>query len=118
MLVIRREQMAALADAVRHKIAEPLAERVAQSRPAKTQEMGEASFRKLIALCMEKALLYGVDGERDIATLAEFMVDISPEFDGTPEYAWARNLLGESSLDSILKMELLHFRMTGRPRAV
>jgi hypothetical protein len=108
--------MLALGDAVRRNIAGRVAERVAQSRSAKIQELGDADFRKLIAVCMEKADLYGVEGERDLATLAEFMVDISPDFDGTPKYEWARSLLSDSSLDSSLKIELLHFRMTGLSR--
>jgi hypothetical protein len=108
--------MLVLAGAMRNNIAERVAECVAQTRPAKIQEVGNVSFRKLIALCMEKADLYGLEGERDLVTLAEFLVDISPEFDRTPEYAWARSLLSDSTLDSSFKMELLHFRMTGRPR--
>ena len=103
---------------MRGNLARRVAERVTLTRPAKIQELGDSDFRELIALCMGKSERYGIDGERDLATLAEFMLDISSNFDDMSKYAWTRTLLNDSSLDSNLKMELLHFRMTGLARPV
>ena len=83
MLTIRREQMAAFGDMMRGNLARRVAERVTLTRPAKIQELGDSDFRELIALCMGKSERYGIDGERDLATLAEFMLDISSNFEAT-----------------------------------
>ena len=115
MLVIRQEQMAALADAVRHKIAGPWRNASRKADRRKLRKWVRPVHHKLVR-CMEKALLYGVDGGG--------ILQPSPSswsmFSGVRQGPRSMRGLEAAAvgLDSILKMELLHFRMTGRPRAV
>jgi len=113
VLVIRPEQMKALAGSMNRVFAGRLAARLTRRLPESCVALGEDALNHLIEHSIEKGKRYGMT-ERDVAILAELMLQFPPDFDQSPEFSWTRSLLEQRGPESAGRMEVLYFRMTGQ----
>ncbi len=116
MLIIRREQMEVLGAYMRQSFEDRMVRHLAQSFPVQFKKLvpspgGEEGVRALIRRGIENAASYDITSERDVGRFIEVMVAVHPQFDALKELDWARQILGENSLMSRAKMDLIYQRL-------
>lgn len=106
MLIIRQEQMKALAHAARLKFIARGIEHVKQLLPERYRELGAERVRESVVRALEKAGRYGLTQEYDVLRLLNCMYVFGFDFDTDSRYIWAAEILNEQ-IESESKMNKL-----------
>ena len=114
MLVIRAAQMEILAEPMLRDFIDGLAVRLARKLPDRCRALGGEALKALIERSIKKGRRYGIVTEKDVAILAELMLELPADFEKTPEFAWTRPVLEQRGAESDGRMEVLYFRITGQ----
>ncbi|MEK7406564.1 MAG: hypothetical protein AAB225_15790 [Acidobacteriota bacterium] len=107
MLIIRKAQMEALERTELRKFEERVYQSLQRHWPAGVAARGEASVRASIRHGIERARTYGLTSEREIFTYINLMYCHADDFDRSPEYPWAAEILADPKLEPGAKVERL-----------
>lgn len=122
MLVIRREQMAALLAPHTRRLALDLAVRLARRFPERFPEASAPVTEAFVDRAITAALAHGITDRAQIATLTGLRAGYGERFEWTPVAARARALLEDATLPGAIKVAALErclFDATGgRPVTV
>jgi hypothetical protein len=110
VLIIRREQMQALASGRQGPFTERLLRQVASIYPRRYAELGEAGTRRLIARVVENGVRHGIHGELALARLVGLVLVFGETFELSPDPVWAREVLTHPTLPGSIKVDVLSER--------
>ncbi|HBP21670.1 MAG TPA: hypothetical protein DEA08_28280, partial [Planctomycetes bacterium] len=105
-LVIRDEQMQALAAAQRRDLAVRLEAHARDERGAH-ERWGEERTHEIVAQCLDRAAELEISKFGAIRTLLDVMIVVDPAFTELDEYAWAKDLLESDMLEPNSKPGLI-----------
>jgi hypothetical protein len=100
MLVIRKDQLQALAASRRKDFERRLLSHLRKWFPGETAELGETGLLAWISHGQQCAAAYGFVSERDICKYLDLMLVFGQDFDTDPKHAWASAFLRGKSLHS------------------
>lgn len=103
MLVIRAEQLASFAREIEALFEEEMMEHLAGVFPSRKHNV----FRPIIRAGIAKAKGYGIEDKRSVAQLITIMVGIGPDFDELPDYGWAKQVLGDQSVEPDARVDMV-----------
>ncbi len=101
-------------DAFREQFAEDyairLAHRIVDKFPDELTKLGldQQQVLPFVKDSVSRAKQYGVDRTLDVELFVDCCVLLCPDFDKSPEYPWAREILGRDELTGTAKMDLIH----------
>lgn len=98
-LVIRDEQLEALARAMRHGLIARLIAWARDTHAEQAAALGPERLREVVELCLDKADGWEIQRVPAIEALLHLMLVIDPEFTELEDYAWAKELLENEMLD-------------------
>lgn len=113
MLVIRKEQVALLAEPMVLKFVERMAAYLHEEFPEECELLEEADLRRTIRYGMVRAERYGLDTEGQIQRWLLIMFTFGCDFDTDPGCEWAMRILGgkgvpEEKLQRVVEGALVH----------
>lgn len=76
--------------------------------PAYCDGLGESLTRQAILEGIGRASEYSIVGDRNVCRFIDLLFAFGPTFDLEPDFAWAREILEDSSVDSAAKMKRLY----------
>ena len=77
--------------------------------PAKCQQMGKSTLRKLIRSAIESAKVYNITSERGIVLFSGLMFMLGSGFDKDPQFPWAHKVLNDKSItDQKIRIDRLY----------
>ena len=106
-LVVRDEQMLALAEAMRRALVVRLTVGVLERHAEKHEELRAERVRSIVELALEKATEHSIQRVSAIEILLDLMITIDPEFTELDEYAWAKELLENTMFEPNTKPGLI-----------
>jgi hypothetical protein len=107
MLIIRKEQMRAMALQSLEEFESRLTAYITEDFPEQAEALGTANLRKAVHDGVNKALDYSFETERDLSKYVYIMFTLGRDFDKDPEFPWAGEILRADS-GSPLRMERLY----------
>lgn len=117
MLIIRDAQIHALARVSRAIFAERLAASIAEDFPEQAAELLGPEIRQAVDYGFDKAIGYGLDLQKDLASYVYLMFTFGKDFDTDPGCSWAaahlRNIPEHSEAFSQLLSVAGQFEHTG-----
>lgn len=118
-MIIRPEQMAALAGAAESNFQNRLGEHLRQFFPEQYGNLDEAGLQEVVRQSIERARAYGITSERDICKYADLMSAFGRDFDTNTATAWASSILNDQSLgDPGAKVNRLAQQALGQARSL
>ena len=105
MLTIRREQMEALGRYSLDQFEAAMIRHLRTRFPAQTETRIDSDLREMIKNGIGRAAVYDITLENDVKRYLEYMVLYGPEFDQTPQTAWAGDILRADDLDGTEKID-------------
>jgi len=114
MLIIRKEQMDALSEALSEAFEDDRVKHIASKYPDFFDEMGEEDVRQLVRQGMEKSKMYGVQARNDVAFLIDLMVEFGPDFEREGKILWTGDILRNHGLSGNGKISLIDTRLGDR----
>lgn len=109
MLIIRKEQIAALAAAGEQRFQERVAEHVRRFFPERCEAIGQEASRERIQQAVDRAREHGFSSARDLCHYVDLVFACGPDFDR--EQAWAREVLeDEAPTARAARMDVLRSR--------
>jgi hypothetical protein len=106
MLVIRKQQMDALAEYSRRAFRKRMARRLGASHPARFGGVVEAA-EQFVESQVARALQYGIQDEGDLQGYVDLAAELGEDFDERPETQWVRDILLKDSLSGTAKVQLI-----------
>jgi len=110
-LVLRREQVAVLADYCRDAFKQRLLRHLREVFPDETEEMPDPLLWKQVQPAMEKAGKYDIQTEYDVVRFVDLTFLLGPDFDSSPEAPWAGEILRDQQLNGAQKTDALWRRV-------
>jgi hypothetical protein len=107
LLIIRQEQMAALAAYTRRAFRKRMIEHLRRDFPRRALELGPEGVAALVDGSIQRALGYGIDDEDDLRAFIDQGVVPDGPFEEQPGMEWAQEILRKSSLSGHAKMQLV-----------
>lgn len=98
MLIIRKEQMDIFEDNMIKHFEDRLVAHVNSHFPDKSRELGDEHLRTMINNGVQRAKIYKVLFERDIAKYVHLVFAFHEDFDKDPELPWAAQILNDDTL--------------------
>lgn len=71
-------------------------------------KLGDRVTRQAVIEGIERALVYGITGDRAVCLFIDLLFAFGPTFDMEEEFAWAHGILQNPVLDPDTKMERLY----------
>ncbi len=99
MLVIRSEQLNALARVARVDYENSLIRHFRRFYPVESEHAGAEQVRKLIRYGIDRAMVHGYASQREIALYINLMLILGCDFDRDPQYPWAAAQLNDISIE-------------------
>ena len=119
MLIIRKEQMEALEQAVLEGFEDRMVVHLQGFFPGRCAELGDDGMREMVRYGMERAKSYGIVNELDVCRYIDLMIFFGRDFDTDPETPWAGRILSMESLtDPTAKIDRLYeeeMKKLGKP---
>jgi hypothetical protein len=100
VLVIRSEQFNALARVARLDYEDSLIRHFRRFYPVECQHAGAEQVRKLIRYGIDRAMVHGYAGQREVALYINLMLILGCDFDRDPQYPWAGEQLNDASIEA------------------
>ena len=107
MLIIRQEQMAALAAYSRQVFRKRMIEHVQRDFRRRALELGPEGVSTLVDGSIQRALRFGIDDEDDLKAFIGLSVELGDGFEQGPGMEWALEILRKSSMTGHAKIQLL-----------
>ena len=101
MLVMRKEQMAALKQLAQHGFEAEMLDHLAGFSPRLFKLAGKESMQRAISFGIERAKSYGFDLRGPVRLYLELMVLFGSHFDTDPQYPWAAEILADAKSASV-----------------
>jgi hypothetical protein len=111
MLTIRPEQMAVFDRRAEELFKGRLFLQLARDYPKHFEAMGDQAFRDLIQHAIEGGLTHGIEGQGEVAALAELMLRFGKAFELSPERDWAQKVLAKSAMPGSARLSMIWNRM-------
>lgn len=105
MLLIRDDQVEALAEASQRRFERRAVAHLKKVLPIRCEQLGSTEVLASVRKAARKAAGYGLTDERQVFTYLNLMYVLGPSFD--EERPWARELLEDARLDPGARLELL-----------
>jgi hypothetical protein len=105
MLVIRAEQMKAMAKYAREGFIGRMMAHLRRNFAQQIEDRSDEELRAFVVGGMDSARQYGVELENDVRRYLECMVTHGADFDTAPKTAWAGEILRREDLGGTQKME-------------
>lgn len=105
MLVIRREQQAALAEATRPTFAENIAAHLRRVWPEAVREMSPEALRAWVAWGIERGAGYELETEYEVGLFLDLAWALGGDFDTV--FPWAQEILTDPGLDGRMRIDAL-----------
>lgn len=80
---------------------------LAKTFPHKVKDLPEQAVRESIRAGIERAAVYGISAEYDVARYIDFMYRFSPDFDSNPDAPWVRPTLASSVMPPGARMNVI-----------
>lgn len=111
MLIIRKEQMETFDKFVLPAFEEEMIAHLKQFAPDHAETIGDKNVRLLIRSGIESAKQYGLTYRNPVRFYIELMFMFGSDFDTDPQYAWAGEILIDSTiLDQVEKADRLYLK--------
>jgi hypothetical protein len=111
MITIRRDQGKALEAALIDSFESRILDHLRRHFPVHAAKLGETQARAVIRDGMRRSVVYGIVSERGVCTYIDLMVAFGEDFDRSPKYPWAREILYGLDLKSpATRIDRLHDR--------
>lgn len=107
MLVIRREQQAALAEATRPTFEENVARHLREVWPEATSELDPPTLRAWVAWGVERGARYSLVSEYEVGLFIDLSWVLGTNFDESEAFPWAREILTDPTLDGRRRIDSL-----------
>ena len=101
MLVMRKEQMAALKQLAQHGFEAEMLDHLAGFSPRLFKLAGKEAMQRAISFGIERAKSYGFDLRGPVRLYLELMVLFGSHFDTDPQYPWAAEILADAKSASV-----------------
>ncbi len=111
MLVIRPDQMEALAAPHRARFVQETLGSLAKVFPGDARLKDEAAVRALLDDACRRAEAYGIARERELRLFAYLVFEHGPGFEKHADKRWMETALRDASLDGQMKMDLIFARL-------
>ncbi|MGH9666202.1 MAG: hypothetical protein ACRD9L_17385 [Bryobacteraceae bacterium] len=111
MLVIRAEQMRALAEARRQEFADRAVVHLRENFASAFESLGEEGARAVVATAMRKGDQYQLIPEHDYLRLLNLPMLLRREFETSTEYRWVVRVLSQQRMEGRSKMDLIYQRL-------
>ena len=98
MLIIRKEQIAALSETGRHRMILNIMAHVKEYFPEETEVVAEDELYERISRTIERAKPYGILAERDVYKFVDVSMIYGMEFDEAEETAWTKTYLTDPDI--------------------
>jgi hypothetical protein len=110
-LVIRDEQMRALAAAADEAFLDRAAAYVTRELPSVCRALGAAATRERVQRAFDKAARHGIEAEPDVMLVVSLVFRFGEDFEQGGDLAWSRAILEDASLTGELKALTLESRL-------
>jgi len=110
MLRIRNAQLQVFELRRIEQLVERLLQTLPERWPATATSLGEPGLRAFILTGIERCKRYGIDTEVEAVRYLDLMFRLGRDFDTSPAYPWAGEILGAAQLTSRGKLNILEFR--------
>jgi len=107
MLVIRKEQMAALQKVMEKRFEDWLVSHLRTDYPEETADLDDNAIRERIRYGIARAEGYGIQDDRHIVGYVELMFEIGVDFEDMPDMLWARQILDDPDIIGTEKIPLI-----------
>jgi hypothetical protein len=108
-MVIRQEQMSALAKGGATAFEDRMVVHLNKCFPGRCQKLPEVQVRETIRLGIDRAAGYGVSTERDVCKYIDLMMVFGRDFDERADLPWASRILNDLVLkDGTARIERLY----------
>ncbi len=114
MLTIRREQLSALGAQAVESFVQRMVGYLADEYPGVAERMGPAGLSDLVRKALQTAAEQRVRHEGAVAVWIELQLQFGPDFERSPDRAWARNIMAHRSLPDYIRVGLVRDRLTAR----
>lgn len=105
MLVVRKEQMEALAQA---QLENQIVDHLYEFFPEQCETLGQLEVCKIVRYGFERAESYGIVADGDVCQYIDVMMVFGRDFDTDPELAWGGAILNDESIkDPSIRIEWL-----------
>ena len=104
MLVIREEQMRAMARAA---LPQWVTKHLKQFFPQQCAALGDNGMRERVSLGIDRAVSYGFESEVQISQYLDLMFAFGPDFDTDSALSWPQPILSDPTLSADARMERL-----------
>ena len=95
MLTIRNAQLDALSSPIQERFGETALRRLLQLHPEECALLGDPELRNMVTRSQIKADVYGLITRGQIYQFVESTLLLGDDFDESPEYPWAQELLAD-----------------------
>jgi hypothetical protein len=99
--------MVVLGEGQRRRFETEMAVHLATFFPEPCAAMGDDEIALFIRRTVDKALAYGIERERDVCKFLDIAMALGRDFDRDPEFPWSREILTDSTLGGIAKIDRL-----------
>ncbi len=114
MLIIRKEQMDALSEALSEAFEDDRVKHIASKYPEFFDETGEEDVRQLVRQGIEKSKIYGIQVRGDVEFIIDLMVEFGQDFEREGKISWTGDILRSHSLSGDGKISLIDTRLGDR----
>jgi hypothetical protein len=114
MLIIRNEQLKALADQRVADFRRRLELHLRKIFPARVDALGPAGLAGMIEKGREKAARYGMKSEREITLILDLMLGLDADFEAKEPYRWITDTFGRPDLDTFEKLDAVFAELPKR----
>lgn len=110
MLKIRPEQYEILRESYRERYVQRTRDRLRREWPEECAGLEEPQLEELVRRARDKAESYGLEVEGDVWLFTESWLLIGDDFDESPEYPWARQILQDDQMNGTAKAAAVRHR--------
>lgn len=107
LLKIRREQQEALREAYRELYVDRTCDYFRRNWSEECETLEDDQLREMICNARDRGETYGINIEADVVRFTEVWLLLGEDFDRSPEYPWAADVLADEDTDGTIKVEQL-----------
>src|SRR5581483_5992386 len=111
MLVIRREQMAALTAPHRERFIEKILATMPSHFPDDSRLLDKEAMRAEIRDAIERAAAYGVSRDREVGLYVLLVHEFGAGFEERPEKRWIGDILRTKDMDEQSRLDVIYKRL-------
>lgn len=109
MLVVRQDQMDALAEFQAREFEKRMLHNLGVKFPRQCAKLGEPTVREMIREGVARSASYDITAERDVSRFIELMFIIRRDFDRAEETAWSRPMLEDRAFEPDARLRKVYW---------